>query len=47
MPQLVSDFGAKLRLIAQHATDRATALKLGLCQEGGYTRCYCTHHDLS
>mmetsp|Transcript_28615 Transcript_28615/g.84416 ORF Transcript_28615/g.84416 Transcript_28615/m.84416 type:complete len:309 (-) Transcript_28615:366-1292(-) len=34
VPQLVSDFGAKLRLIAQHATDRATALKLGLAKKG-------------
>ena len=34
VPQLVADFGEKLALIAQHATDRAAALKLGTAKKG-------------
>ena len=34
VPQLVSDFGAKLELIATHATDRAAALKMASARKG-------------
>lgn len=34
VPQLAADFGAKLRLISQFATDRAVALKLGSAKKG-------------
>ena len=34
VPQLVSDFGAKLELIATHATDRAAALKMATARKG-------------
>ena len=34
VPALVSDFGAKLRLISKHATDRASSLKLAAAKKG-------------
>jgi len=34
VPALVADFGAKLALIAEHATDRASSLKLAAAKKG-------------